>query len=129
MTKTQPKLPPLQESILTTMHALDQQIAREMQRTPEELEAHGVQKWEPYQKRIEALTTLILEQVGENRFSLDPLLVLVQTFSKAMQLLITEIGAEGLGKVRAEYCTTALSQVLRDCEKGLSTLREGATVM
>jgi len=45
MTKKKPKAPPLEQGLLTAMKAIDNQIAREMQRSPAEREAPGMQKW------------------------------------------------------------------------------------
>ena len=123
------KLPPLQDALLSVMRALDNQIAREMQRNPAELEAHGVQKWEPYQRRIELLCGFILDSVGENTVSLDPLIVLSQTFAKTLKMLVDELEQEGLGKIRAEYCINALSLIRRDCDEGLAVLRGQQTLV
>lgn len=108
------QLSPLEEGLLRAMNAVDKQISREMQRTPAELEVHGVQKWEPYQKRIEFITSFILNQLGEEKVDLDSVLVLSQAFSKALALVVDDLGDEGLGKLRSEYVTTAAENIDRD---------------
>ena len=96
------------------MKALDNQIAREMQRSPEEREKHGVQKWEPFQNRIEIVTPLILNSLGEGEVNLDSLIVLSQSFVKALRMMVDDLGEEGLGKVRFQYAVRALSAIQID---------------
>ena len=65
------KLPPLEHGLLAALKALDQQVAREMQRSPAQREAHGVQKWEPYNKRIESVASTIMDAFADNEITLD----------------------------------------------------------
>lgn len=46
----------LEEALLSVLKSLDNQMAREMQRSPAELEALGVQKWEPMSKRVDIVS-------------------------------------------------------------------------
>lgn len=108
------KRPPLEEGLLKAMSAIDRQIAREMQRDPEELKEHGVGKWEPFVKRIEKISTLVLTSIGETEIGLDSLLVMAQAMTKSLYMLVSEMEEEGLGKVRSEYCLNALSNMERD---------------
>ena len=115
-------LPPLQGGLLVTLSSLDNQIAREMQRTPKELAAQGVQKWEPIAKRIEMITVFLLEQFSRQKFGLEALLVLTQAGTKALRMIVEEVGTEGLGQVRTGYVTKALESLEEDSRKGLELL-------
>ena len=117
------ELPALEQGLLTAMQAIDNQIAREMQRNPQQREQHGVQKWEPYNTRIERITAFVMNSLGGSEVDLDSVLVLYQTFSKAVQMVIEDLGEDGLGKVRSSYCQTALESVARDCRNGLALLQ------
>lgn len=119
---TKEKLPPLEQGLLEAMQALDNQIARRMERSPAEREVHGVQKWEPYQTKIEEVTALVMQAFGEESVKLDSLLILTQAFVKSLYLLTEELGVEGLGELRAAYTRTALELMSRDVHYGLSQL-------
>lgn len=123
--KDKEKLQPLEEAILRAMKAIDNQVAREMQRAPDERDSHGVQKWKPYDTRIEGLTAFILNKLGENEVELDGLLVLSQAFARALRFVVDDLGTEGLGTVRSEYCRKALETLADDGRRGLDNLREG----
>jgi hypothetical protein len=112
----------LEEGLLQAMKAIDNQVARAMQRSPEERERLGVQKWEPYESRIEHLTAFILSEVGDNSVTLDSLVVLAQSFTKALRLVSEDLGAEGLGQVRSSYCLDAMEKIERDAAKTLAEL-------
>lgn len=112
----------LEAGLLQAMQALDNQIARAMQRGPAEREAHGVQKWKPYSVRVERITTTILQELAENNISLDSLLVCAQSFSKALYLLVSELEIEGLGTVRSEYCRDAMQKIRSDADRALREL-------
>lgn len=117
MAEEEVKLSPLEEGILRAMSAVDKQVLREMQRTPAELEMHGVQKWEPYQKRIEFITSFVLNMLGEDKVQLDSLLVFAQAFSKSLALIIEDLGEEGLGQLRSDYALAATENISKDCFK------------
>ncbi len=114
----------LEQGLLQAMKAIDNQIARAMQRTPAERDAHGVQKWEPYNTRVENVTAFLLEELGENSTSLDSLLVFAQAFPKALHLLVHDLGREGLGDIRTAYCLEAMKGVERDAQEVLSSLAD-----
>ena len=118
------KLGVLEEGLLRAMRSLDVQIAREMQRSPAEEEVLGVQKWEPYQKRIENVASFVLNSLGDEDAGLDSLLVLAQAFVKSLQLVVSDLGNDGLGKVRSAYCLDALEKISRDVFEALQLLRE-----
>ena len=124
MTTKKIKTPPLKEGLITAMQALDVQVARDLQRTPAQEEVLGVQKWEPYQKRIEDVATLLIDCVGDRTITLDPLLILSQAFSKALQILACDLGQDGLGKMRSDYCTAAFENLASDSARALSLLKE-----
>jgi hypothetical protein len=129
MTEKPQKPSPLEQNLLAAMKAIDNQILREMQRSPAELEKHGVQKWEPYQKRIENISALILNSLGGEDISLDSLLVLSQATSKALQLIVEELGSEGLGKMRAAYCQRAIEALADNAHKAGQSLKGGSELM
>ena len=120
--KAKPKVPPLEAGLLQAMKALDNQIARQMQRSPAEREELGVQKWEPIGERIEEVVSLVLEKLGSEEVALDGLLVLSQAMSKALYLLVEELGEEGLGELRGGYCRKACELILRDAERAMEVL-------
>lgn len=117
------RLPPLEMNLLSALKALDTQIAREMQRSPAEREEHGVMKREPYLKRIEKLTGFVLDAVGAEEADLDGVLVLSQTLAKSLQMLVEDMGPEGLGKVRSSYCHEAFDCLERAVEQGRRALK------
>jgi hypothetical protein len=112
----------LEEGLLQAMKAIDNQVARALQRTPAEREEHGIQKWEPYESRIEHVTAFILNELGEGGVSIDSLLVLSQSFTKALRLVSEDLGLEGLGKLRSAYCVDAMEKIQRDADKTLAEL-------
>lgn len=117
------KLPPLEEGLLRAMQALDNQVSREMQRSPEELEKHGVQKFTPYEKRVELVTSYVLDLLADQVTSLDSLLILSQSMAKALYLFAEELGKDGLGAVRSRYTEVALQNISRDADMGIRGLR------
>jgi hypothetical protein len=123
MAKNEEKLPPLEEGLQMAMRALDNQIARAMERTPAEREVHGVQKWEPLSQRVERVCVYVMNALGDKDIQLDSLLVLAQAFPKALALLVDDLGEEGLGKLRTAYCLSALEQIALDAERGRSLLK------
>ena len=122
MSKNPEKAPPLEQGLITAMQAIDNQIAREMLRSPSELDEHGVQKWEPFMKRIESVSVLVLNALGEQEIQLDSILVLAQALSKSLQLVIEDLGQEGLGNVRTDYCLSALDKISKDMHRALQFL-------
>jgi hypothetical protein len=113
----------LEEGLLQAMHAIDNQVARAMQRSPAEREAQGVQKWEPYDTRIEHVAAYFLNELGDNTVALDSVLVLAQAFTKALRLAVEDLGTEGLGTVRTSYCIDTMERILRDADRALSELQ------
>jgi hypothetical protein len=95
-----------------------------MQRSPAEREVHGVQKWEPYNTRVENVAAFLLEEVGANEISLDSLLVFTQGFTKALYLVVSDLGKEGLGSLRASYCLEAMKKVERDAQEVIEALAD-----
>ena len=112
----------MEESLIRALKAIDNQVAREMQRTPSERDVHGAQKWEPYQVRVENLTSFLLNSLGAEEISLDGILVLSRTLTKTLRMVVEDLGHEGLGEVRTEYCRAALEDFQDEGSKGLSVL-------
>ena len=113
----------LEEGLRVAMCAIDNQVARAMQRTPAERDVGGVSKWGPYETRVEHVTAFLLNELGAEVVSLDSLFVLSQAFTKALRLATEDLGAEGLGKVRSEYCVDCMEKISNDASKTLSELR------
>lgn len=118
----------LEENLIGAMRALENQIARHMQRTPAEREEKGVQKWEPYQLKIEETAGIILDSVNEGSIGLDSLLVIVQGTLKALKITLEDLGRENLGDLRSRYCETALEQIETDARLTLLELKGRATL-
>ena len=104
----------MEEGLLAAMRAIDNQVARAMQRSPAQRDVHGVQKWEPYAMRVEQVTAFVLEELGNNSVTLDGLLVLGQAFTKALAFAVSDLGRDGLGATRAAYCLDAVEKIERD---------------
>ena len=102
--------------MLAAMRAIDNQVAREMQRSPAQRDTQGVSKWEPYQKRVESVSAFVVNALGDQAAEIDGLLVLTQAFAKAFQIIAEDLGVPGLGSVRTEYsieCARLLEDVSR----------------
>ena len=111
---------------MRAMRSLSSQISKEVQRrTPEEREAHGVQNWAPIQDRVESVTSIVLNALGEEDITLDSLLVLSQAMTKGLQIVVDDLGRDGLGKVRTSYCEDALNNISRDTHRALQHLKGG----
>ena len=121
---------PLDDGLIAAMQAIDNQIARAVSsRSPAEREEHGVQKWEPMDTRIENVTVLVMNALGENSIQLDSVLVLAQAMLKSLQLVAEDLGEDGLGKVRSGYCRSAGDKMLRTLEKMANALGDDRTLM
>jgi len=128
MSKKQPKQPPLEQGLLLAMQSLDKQIARELQRSPEELQKRGVKKWQAYSDRIERVAGFTLERFSKNELTLDSLLVLAQAYPKVLKLLAEELGSEGLGKLRTGYCEEAFAAIERDAHQAQELLSDSPSI-
>lgn len=126
--KSKSKLPPLEGGLLSALQAIDNQVARAMQRSPEQREEQGVQKWEPYNSRIEQLTVFLLDTLAEQEAELDGLLVLSQATTKTLHMLIADLGEKGLGKMRSNYCREALKHILDDASRALENLQDERSI-
>lgn len=115
--KTAPRAP-FEEALIKALCAIDNQVAREMQRSPAELDKHGVQKWPAYQKRIEQIVSTVLNALGDGEVNLDGVLVLAQALTKTLLLAAEDLGRPGLGKVRSQYCETAFKAIGDDVARG-----------
>ena len=130
MKKPTERTPPLEDGLRRAMQALDNQIEKETaRRTPAELEDRGVQKWAPYTARIERVCSFALNCLGDEEIKLDSILVLAQAFVKTLKIAASDLGEEGLGKLRTAYCIEALDKVRRDADAGLQSLRANREVM
>ncbi|MCB0352244.1 MAG: hypothetical protein KDD64_01930 [Bdellovibrionales bacterium] len=111
------------DGFIKALRALDNQILREMQRTPEEIERLGVRRFEPQRTRMESTTAILMEAFGRNDIELDSILVCSQALVKALYFIIEDLEREGLGKVRSEYCQGALDSLSEDVRKALQILQ------
>ena len=127
MSKEQ-KLPLLDESLIRALELIDSQIARAMERTPEQREKSGVQKWKPLEERIERLSTLVLDNFGE-RVQLDSILVLSQVMVKVLGLLCQEMGQEGLGELRSSYIQEALKILEIEIERATGVFKDDKSIL
>lgn len=118
------KRTPMEEALIQAMQAIDRQIAREMQRSPAEESRLGVLKIEPFRKRVELIASLIINELGSDVIALDSILVLAEAFPKALQILAEDLGVEGLGKLRSQYCSSCFSSIEQSAGAGLSVLKE-----
>ena len=119
----EPKLTPLEEGLLTALRSLDNQILREVsKRSPADREEHGVQKWEPIDRRVENLCSYVLNLLGEDAVKLDSVVVFAQAFPKILQMVATELGEEGLGEVRTGYCAETFRRITEDARRGLDEI-------
>lgn len=112
----------LAQGLIAAMKALDNQIARKMQRSPAEREEGGVQKWSPYAEKVEQTTALVLDAFGSQDIELDSILVTSQALVKALYLIIEEV--EDLGELRTSYCQDALEKIDRDVRQALSNYNQ-----
>ena len=117
------KLPLLDESLIRALELIDSQIARAMERTPAEREVSGVQKWKPFEERIERLSGLLLDNFGE-RVQLDSVVVLSQVMVKVLSILCQEMGSDGLGDVRGQYVQEALKLLEIEIERSIAVFKE-----
>ena len=117
------KLPLLDESLIRALELVDSQISRAMQRTPEQREVSGVQKWKPLEERVERLSTLLLDHFGE-RVQLDSILVLSQVLTKVFSILCQELGEEGFGEVRSLYAKDVLNLLEIEIQRAKSVFKE-----
>lgn len=125
----QNKKPVLEESILSALKSIDNQIARAMERTPAEREVHGVQKWKPYEERVEKLCELLLSEYGDE-YQLDGLIVLVKTFVKSFSILCEELGSDAFGEIRTAYIKETLEKLESDVFRAKSSFgRDETTLM
>jgi hypothetical protein len=118
----------LEQGLLQAMKAIENQIARAMQRSPSERDLHGVQKWEPYASRVEGVAAFLLQEVGDANIGLDSLLVCAQAFTKALRLICDDMGQDGLGQVRSAYCLDAMDKINRDAQMVVAALSDAQLV-
>jgi hypothetical protein len=105
-----------EEGLLTALKALDNQISRSLQRDPATRSEQGLQKWQPYQDRIESSCSFLLNSLGDEAIDLDGLIILTQSFSKCLNLIAADLGEKGLGKIRTEYIKATFKALERDAE-------------
>jgi hypothetical protein len=120
------QLPPLEDGLLRALRAIDNQILREIQRDAKGREAHGVGKDDAIERRVELLSTWLLDCFGEDAAKLESLLVLSRAFTKSVSLIAQDLGRDGLGAVRARYCLQTFEDLERDVRLGEEGLGEGS---
>jgi hypothetical protein len=127
MSKQRIESEPLEIGLRQALQALDNQIAREMQRSPSERESRGVLKWEPIESRVERVSAYLLSLFGEE-IQLDSLMVLSQALVKTLSLVVEDCGAEGLGEVRSRYIERIAEAIVRDATAMRSSVTGGFTM-
>lgn len=120
------KVSPLEDGLLSMLKALDSQIARELQRTPQQREEFGVTKWEPMRKRVEIVTSTLVAELGNQSYSLEALCVLAQASAKALVLLAEDLGPDGLGEIRAAYIADTFDKITNDLRRGSKEVNRSA---
>jgi len=114
----------VESGILQALIALDNQVAREMQRDPQQVSEQGVQKWQPHDKRIESLMEIILDNFDEGKIQLDSILISAQGLVHALTILIEDLGLVGLGELRRNYCLAAIDRISRNIEQAGRVIKE-----
>ncbi|WKZ56477.1 MAG: hypothetical protein QY326_07025 [Bdellovibrionota bacterium] len=122
---SQQKKDSLEAALLRVLQALDNQVAREMQRDPKEREQQGMQKWEPYAKRIEHIAGLVIDALSAGEVGVDGILILSQACAKILKITATDLGADGLGQLRTSYCLAAFEALEREAREGSAALKGG----
>lgn len=117
------KLPLLDESLIRALELIDSQIARAMERTPEQRDVGGVQKWKPLEERVERISTLLLDYYGD-RIQLDSVVVMSQVLVKVLGIVCQEMGQEGLGEVRSIYVQDALKKLEIEIQRSLGVFKQ-----
>jgi len=112
----------LEAALMRVVQLLDTQVAREMQRAPIEREQSGVQKWEPYRRRAERISSLLLEGITERKIELDSLLILSEAIPRCLRILAEELGEDGLGKMRSSYVREVFLSLEREIDLGQRAL-------
>lgn len=123
MPKQEREISPMEEGLLRAMQAIDKQVAQELQRPTANADIHGVQKWEPYQKRIEFFSSFLLQSMEEGSIKLDSIFVMAQALAKSLSLALDDAGSAGLDKSRAEYAAASLAAIEKDCFRAGRALR------
>jgi hypothetical protein len=111
------------EALLRALACLQSQLERELQRNPAERDVLGVSKWEPITKRIEDTAGLLLDGFAEERVFIEPLLILSHALVKAINVIVQELGPEGLGKVRTDYILKVFNLVSTECNLIIERLK------
>ena len=62
--------------------------------------------------------------LGDQKINMDSLLVLAQASAKALSLVIADLGSDGLGKVRTDYCRVAMEAISSDARRAVQSLQE-----
>ncbi len=107
----------MEDSLIGALKALDNQILRAIQRDPATRAIEGVQKWQPYQDRIESICSLLLNALGEKDIDLDGLIILTQAMSKTLNFVTEDLGPDGLGKLRSAYIKDTFEKLERDAKE------------
>lgn len=118
------KQTPLEQGIIGAMQALDRQLARDLQRSPAETERHGVTKWAPIETRVEKVAVIVLDAIGDQQTGVEALLVMAQAMTKALQIVIDDLGQDGLGKMRTGYSLDAMEKIERYASQASQLLRQ-----
>lgn len=114
MSERKNRPPVLESGLLSALSAIDSQIARALNKTQEERDTYGLEKWEIYQSKLEQLTGFLLDCFGDQQVQLDSLLVLSQATAKALSMITEDLGEAGLGNTRSRYCLRAAESLERD---------------
>jgi hypothetical protein len=84
-----------------------------MQKDVKTRDEHGIKKDHIYDQKVEDTSALLLNTLGDKEIDLDSVVVLSQTLVKVLSFVVSDLGKNGLGKVRTESSLHALTECNR----------------
>ncbi len=123
MAEEKEQLSPLEEAILASLQAVDDQIALEHKRQPSEPELRGVDEGEIYRKRVEFIASFLIGAAEADQVGLNSLVVFTQAFAKALAMTVDDRASEGLKDISTSYALLAAKSVEKDAGKLMRLLR------
>lgn len=120
MSKKSPKPQKLEEALGTVLSCIDNQMLRGAQKSPDKAGPRAEEKSVQINDKVESLTSNILKQFLNQKFSVEALIVLSRSSVKSLQLLLDELGAENLGDQRTKNIIKAFDLISRDCREAYS---------
>lgn len=116
------KQAPLEEGLLKALKAIDNQVLRLMQKDIKTRDEHGIKKLHIFDQKVEDISSLLLNALGDKEIDLDSVVVLSQALVKVLSFVVSDLGKDGLGKVRTENSLHALNNIERDLMNALAEI-------